>query len=109
MITRRHLLCTALALPLFSVLRPNRAEAAQHKVRIQSMQFSPNTLVIKAGDSVVFENRDVMEHTATAKDDSWDTGNLRKGKSAVITFETKGEFPYICRWHGGMRGKIRVE
>ena len=109
MITRRHLLCTSLALPLLTALRPQLAEAAQHKVRIQSMQFSPNTLVIKAGDSVVFENRDVMEHTATAKDDSWDTGNLRKGKSATITFETKGEFNYICRWHGGMRGKIRVE
>lgn len=109
MFTRRRFIFTSLALPPLSVLRPRPAEAVQHKVRIQSMQFSPATLVIKAGDSVVFENRDALEHTATAKDGSWDSGNLRKGKSATLIFDRKGEFDYICRWHGGMRGKIRVE
>lgn len=109
MFTRRKLLTAALALPVLSFLRPSAAEAAEHKVRIQSMRFSPVTLTINVGDSVVFENRGPMEHTATAKDKSWDTGNLRKGKSGTITFATKGEFNYDCRWHSEMQGTIIVE
>ena len=109
MFTRRNLLKTALMLPALSFLRPSDAEAAEHKVRMQSMRFSPVTLTIKAGDSVDFENRGPMEHTATAKDKSWDTGNLRKGKSATITFPNKGTFKYDCRWHSAMQGTIIVE
>ena len=88
---------------------PKRSRSAEHKVRMQSMRFSPVTLTIKAGDSVVFENRGPMEHTATSKDKSWDTGNLRKGKSATITFPNKGTHKYDCRWHSAMQGTIIVE
>ncbi len=106
--TRRSVLKATLAAPLLMVAGTGQAAAASHKVRIQSMSFSPSKLKVKAGDTVVFENRDALEHTATALDESWDTGNLRAGKSATITFAKKGEFKYFCRWHKNMRGVIIV-
>lgn len=109
MLTRRHTLKAIFSLPAFALLTPQSAAAAQHTVRMQSMRFSPSKLTIKAGDTVLFENKGTMEHTATARDDSWDTGNLRRGKSASITFPDKGQFKYVCRWHGSMTGTIIVE
>ena len=108
MASRRKALITLLSAPFLLAVGAQEAEAAQHKVRIQSMRFSPSTLKVKVGDTVVFENRDSLDHTATALDDSWDTGNLGSRKSGAITFATKGEFKYFCRWHKGMRGKIIV-
>lgn len=107
--TRRTVLTAAISLPVMALLMPKTALAAHHNVRIQSMRFSPNMLTIKAGDTITFENRDAMEHTATAADKSWTTGNLRRGKSASLTFPDKGEFKYICRWHSEMTGTIIVE
>ncbi len=113
MTSRRTALKTALkaffAAPFMLTAAALPAQAAQHKIRIQSMRFSPSTLKIKAGDTVVFENRDSADHTATDEAGAWDTDNLRSGKSATITFSEKGTSKYFCRWHKGMRGKIVVE
>ncbi len=55
---------------------------------------------------MTFVNLDVAPHTATG--DGFDTGMLRKDERKEIAFPTAGEFPYLCKFHRHMTGRIRV-
>jgi len=80
-----------------------------HAVRIRSFRFMPADLTIRPGDTVTWGNGDTAPHTATARDGTWDTGELAKGQTAEITFDTPGRHTYICAFHPAMRGTIVVE
>ena len=77
-------------------------------VEMQKLIFAPADIAIHAGDSVTFVNLDLVPHTATARDKSFDTGTLREDERKSIAFSTPGEFPYVCRFHPHMKGVIRV-
>lgn len=87
---------------------PEKAEPARHVVDIVDFAFSIERLEIKAGDAVVFVNKDAVAHTATAEDESFDTGLLKQGEEKEVTFAAAGEFPYICTPHPGMKAVIVV-
>ncbi|RCW49158.1 cupredoxin domain-containing protein [Paenibacillus prosopidis] len=80
-----------------------------HVVEIVNFGFSPSELTIKAGDTVKFINKDAVGHSATANDDSFDTGMLEQDKAKEVTFSKDGEFSYYCLPHPGMKGTIVVE
>ena len=82
--------------------------AAAPAVRMAGRLFRPATVTIDAGQSVVFVNDDDRDHTATARDGSFDTGTLRPGGRATRTFATPGTFPYFCVLHPDMVGTIAV-
>ena len=73
-------------------------------VLMQNFAFTPQTITIKAGTKVMWINQDNAPHTATADDNSFDTGTLSQGQSGSITFDKPGEFPYYCLFHGGPGG-----
>ncbi len=82
-------------------------------VLMQDFTFAPQTITIRAGSKVTWINKDNTPHTATADDNTWDTGTLGPDQSSAITFDKPGEFPYYCLFHGGpggagMAGKIIV-
>lgn len=79
-----------------------------HIVEIVNFGFAPEKLTIKAGDHVKFINKDEVGHSATADDDSFDTGLLDQNKAQVVTFSQDGEFSYFCLPHPGMKGTIVV-
>lgn len=81
---------------------------AKNVVAIQNMTFSPATLTVKAGDKVTWTNQDSVEHSATADDNSFDTGVLFTGKSGSITFSKAGTYTYHCSVHPNMKAKIIV-
>ena len=82
--------------------------AAAPAVRMAGRVFRPATVAIDAGQSVVFINDDGRDHTATARDRSFDTGNLAPGQRATRTFSTPGTFAYFCVIHPDMTGTIAV-
>src|SRR2546423_277336 len=50
------------------------------------MEFHPAVLTVAAGDTVVWVNRDIVPHTATATGGTkWDTGQLTHGQSVPFT------------------------
>ncbi len=105
-LTRREVV---LGLSTLAVLPAVSAQAAtNHPVTIQGMKFTPAALSIKAGDSVTFTNMDGAPHTATSDSGAFDTGRLGKGKSTMLTFSGKGDFPYHCAVHPSMKAMIRV-
>lgn len=87
----------------------NSAIAAEHTVEIKGMEFSPKILTIKAGDKVKFINKDSAPHTASATDGRFESGELQKDQSEIVTFEKADTYAYYCMFHPSMSGKIIVE
>lgn len=79
------------------------------EVTIENFSYSPATITIKAGDTVTWTNNDSVAHTATADDESFDTGLLEKGQSTSVTFDTPGTYTYHCTPHPNMKGTVVVE
>jgi len=78
-----------------------------HTVTIDASQFSPAELTVAAGDTVVWVNKDILAHTATAQSKAFDSKTLQPGKSFRFIAKQKGEFPYTCAFHP-MNGTLRV-
>ena len=78
-----------------------------HEIAIQSFKYVPPEKEVKKGDKVIWTNKDGIEHTVTAADKAFDSGDILEEPFEHI-FETLGEFPYTCSHHGGMKGKIIV-
>jgi plastocyanin len=98
---RRFLLIAgALALSLASV--PSRAETIQ--IVINNLAFSPAEIAVKVGDTVEWVNKDIFDHTATAKG-GWNV-NIPAGTSASLVIEKAEAAEYYCRFHPNMTGKV---
>ncbi|MBI5285021.1 MAG: cupredoxin family copper-binding protein [Chloroflexi bacterium] len=82
---------------------------ADRTIDIRDFAFRPAKLEIPAGARVTFTNHDGAPHTATAKDESWDTGVLQDGGASTLSFYRRGEFPYYCKLHPEMEGRLLVE
>jgi plastocyanin len=107
--SRRGILRRLLALAVLPFAsRAMAQDIATVTVEMTKFAFAPAEIEIKAGGRVVFLNRDLVPHTATADDGSFDTGTLRQDERKEIAFEVAGEFPYICRFHRHMTGIVRV-
>jgi len=87
---------------------PAEAGGGGTAVTIEDFNYSPGTLDVEAGTTVTFTNVDDFAHTATAKDASFDSGNLDKDGTFEHTFETAGTFEYLCSIHNSMTGTITV-
>lgn len=86
-----------------------QATSGQNAVSIQNFTFSPATLTVKVGDKVTWTNQDSVGHSATADDNSFDTGVLSRGQSGSVTFSKAGTYTYHCSVHPTMKGTIIVQ
>jgi PKD repeat protein len=74
-----------------------------------SQSFSPNPAVAQLGQGVVWQNVDTMTHTATANSGAFNTGFLAaSARSAAVTMDAAGTFPYYCGLHPEMVGTLVV-
>jgi plastocyanin len=81
-----------------------------HTVVMEGMKFSPPTLRIRYGDTVVFRNNDLVPHTATAKQrDGFDSGIIKPGESWTFVPKVHATMPYVCVFHPTMEGRIEME
>lgn len=76
-----------------------------HRIEMQNMRFGPAPANIKAGDTIVWVNRDIVPHTATARDRSFDVV-VPSRRSATMVVRRAGTTPFYCRYHPGMRGNL---
>ena len=87
---------------------PSGEAAKSEKVEIVEFTYQPDPVVVQVGGKVIWQNQDTAPHTATADDDSWDTGTIEKGKIGSETFKEPGTFAYFCEIHPDMRGTVEV-
>ncbi len=83
--------------------------AEEHRVEVTERKFKPAKIKVKKGDTVVWSNADERDHTVTADDGSFDSGNLRNGKTFRRKFEKPGKFKYHCEYHPRMKATVVVE
>lgn len=87
---------------------PSGEAARSEKVQIVEFTYQPDPVVVAAGGKVTWQNQDAAPHTATADDDSWDTGTIEQGKIGSESFKEPGTFAYYCEIHPTMRGTVEV-
>lgn len=78
-------------------------------VNIDNFAFSPQTLVIDAGESVVWSNNDDVTHTVASVNMEFESDILNPGEEFTFTFSEEGEYDYYCTIHPAMTGKIVVQ
>ncbi len=80
-----------------------------NKVSISGFQFSPSSLTVKAGTTVIWTNKDATTHTVTSDNSAFtSSGNLANNDTYSFMFSTAGSFPYHCAIHPSMKGTIVV-
>jgi len=91
--------------------RSKRAGAAiaGTAAEMRGMAFSPNRLLVSAGATVEWTNRDPVEHSVTADDGSWDSGSIAPGGTWRHTFTTPGTYAFHCTPHPYMTGAVVVK
>ncbi len=85
------------------------APAKRQTVTIELFQYKPAVVRAAAGDTIVWENKDIVPHTATANDKSWDSGNIAAAARVRTIAKKKGEHEFICVYHPNMKGKLIVK
>ncbi len=101
-------LIAALGLLQCGTARSSAPPPVTHTVTIEGMQFTPADLTVKKGDTVVWVNKDLFPHTATASG-TFDSKSIAEGASWQFTPAATGVFPYTCTFHPTMKGTLRVE
>ena len=110
--TRRSFVATlvaASAAMAFAVRPSNAADPTTHVVEITGFKFEPETLEVKAGDTITWINRDIAPHTATSKDKSWDTGRLSKDQEKSIIVAADTEQAYYSKLHPVMKAQLVIK
>jgi plastocyanin len=88
-------------------LSATTAAAKTVHIEISKLVFEPASVTVDVGDTVEWTNKDIVAHTATAKDKSWEV-DLPPGASGTYQIGQAGAIDYFCRFHPNMRGKIAV-
>jgi plastocyanin len=90
------------------LLIASQTEAKEIRVRMDGISFEPKIVTVHAGDSVVWQNVSLTDHTATGT--TFDTGIVHSKEAArAIVFTKPGTYDYHCRIHGlMMSGTIKV-
>ncbi|HVM20446.1 MAG TPA: plastocyanin/azurin family copper-binding protein [Egibacteraceae bacterium] len=85
-----------------------RATGGAGDVSLADETFTPGQLRVRVGETVTWVNDDDDEHTVTAMDGSFDSGELERGARFTHTFDAPATVDYLCALHAGMRGTVVV-
>jgi plastocyanin len=105
---RRFSLYAANAGALLLVAPSAAAAPRTFAVVIDKLKFGPVPAVLHKGDAIVWVNRDILRHSATAANHSFDV-DLPAGAKGKTVLKTSGTIRFVCRYHPGMRGVLQVK
>ena len=108
-----RILARILAAPLIALSvigSTSGGQGARHTVSItiEAMQFHPQELTVQRGDRVVWVNKDLFPHTATAVNKAFDSHSIAANASWSYVARKSGEYAYGCTFHPTMKGKLIV-
>ena len=79
------------------------------EVKVDNFSFSPQTITVKTGTTIVWTNRDDIPHTVVSDDKVFKSKVLDTDEKFSFTFDKAGNFPYFCSIHPKMTGKVIVQ
>ena len=78
-----------------------------HVIVLDKMVFGPMPTGVRAGDIIEWANHGILEHSATARDGSFDV-DLKPGATVRMTAKA-GSFVVFCKFHPTMQANLRVK
>ena len=103
---RARVVLAGLAVLLLST-PPAAAAPRTYVVVIDKMKFGAVPATLRAGDRIMWVNKDLFRHTATASDRSFDIDLAPNTKKSMM-IRHAGTFAVVCRYHPGMRATLKV-
>jgi plastocyanin len=71
------------------------------------MAIAPAEVSAKVGDAIEWANRDILAHTATARNGDWDM-TMPPKKTITLVLKKAGTIEYYCRYHPNMKATLTV-
>ncbi|VIO73462.1 Amicyanin [Bradyrhizobium ivorense] len=100
----RHL-TTLVLLALGALAVP--AHAATIQIVMENLVVSPAEVSAKVGDTIEWINKDVLAHTATAKNGDFDV-TIAPKKTVTSVLSKAGTVDYFCRYHPNMKAVLKI-
>jgi plastocyanin len=86
---------------------PGPAARAPIEITINGAAFAVGDVTAHVGDTVTWTNKDVVDHTATARNGDWRVV-IEAGKAASVVMKKAGVVDYYCEYHPNMTGRVTV-
>jgi len=86
---------------------PQAASAATIQITMQNLAFSPVETSAKVGDTIEWINKDILTHSATARNDDWDV-TIAANKTVTMVLTKASDVEYYCRFHPNMKGHLTI-
>jgi plastocyanin len=86
---------------------PAEAAPRAYVIVMEKMNFQSVPASVRRGDTILWENRDMFRHTATAKNGAFDV-ELAPGAKGKTVIQKTGAVAFGCKYHPGMRGVLKV-
>jgi plastocyanin len=84
------------------------ASAATIQITMQDLVIAPAEVSARVGDTIEWSNIDLVAHTSTARDKSFDL-MVMPNKKQTLTVKKAGTVEYYCRYHPNMKAVLRIE
>jgi 3',5'-cyclic-AMP phosphodiesterase len=83
--------------------------ATEVGVQIDNFAFTPAAITVKPGTQITWLNRDDIPHTVDSTQGKFKSAPLDTNDKFQFRFQEPGEYPYFCRMHPKMTGKVLVQ
>jgi plastocyanin len=83
------------------------AHAATIQITMENLVVSPAQASAKVGDTIELVNKDILAHTATARNGDFDVMMPPK-KTVTYVLKKAGTIDYFCRFHPNMKAVLNV-
>ncbi|MEA2891247.1 MAG: hypothetical protein QOI05_2040 [Bradyrhizobium sp.] len=83
------------------------AHAATIQITMENLVVSPAEATAKVGDTLELINKDILAHTATARNGDFDVAMPPK-KTVTYVLKKAGAIEYYCRFHPNMKAMLNV-
>ena len=83
------------------------AHAATIQIVMENLVISPAETDAKVGDTLELVNKDVLAHTATAKNGDFDV-MIPPKQTVTYVLKKAGTVDYYCRFHPNMKATLKI-
>ena len=91
------------------IASPDASTGSAPEVKIDNFAFTPVEVTVKAGTQVSWINHDDIPHTVDSTQGKFKSSALDTNDTFQFRFTEPGEYPFYCRMHPRMTGKIIVQ
>jgi plastocyanin len=81
--------------------------AATVQIMMENLVFSRAEASAKVGDTIEWINKDILAHTATARNGDWDI-TIPPKRTSTLVLKKAGTVDYYCRLHPNMKATLVI-